>query len=173
MGPVFLTGFMGSGKSTVGSMLARELGWRFVDSDHVIEADAGLSIPEIFRRMGEARFRELERDVVLRLATQGPAVIALGGGALLNPETRRAVQAAGRLVYLAASPEEIQSRLRNQTDARPLLAGLGPDARRERIGALLEQRRPIYESAEMRVDTDGYTLAEVVERVRSLLRESR
>jgi shikimate kinase len=168
---VFLTGFMGVGKSTVGSLLAHALGCRFVDSDQLIEAEAGLSIAQLFQQRGEAAFRELERAVVQRLATEAPAVVALGGGALMNPRTRSAVNASGTLVYLSANPEHLLERLKSTADTRPLLAGLTSEQRQERIRSMLSDRRPIYESADFRVETDGLTPSEVAERVRSRLQE--
>src|ERR1700683_4779598 len=79
---IVLTGFMGSGKSTVGPLLARQLGWKFVDADDVIAAEAGATIPEIFAREGEAAFRERERAAIARLASEDALVLALGGGAI-------------------------------------------------------------------------------------------
>ena len=98
-------------------------------------------------------------------------VIALGGGALLNPETRSVVKASGTLVYLSANPEQLLERLESTADTRPLLEGLTPEQRQERIRSMLGDRRPIYESADLRVETDGLSPSEVTGRVRALLQE--
>lgn len=133
----------GSGKTTVGRQLARRLGLPFFDSDHAIEERLGCSIREYFAREGEAAFRELEQKVLAELA-QGPhAVIATGGGAVLREANRECLRAAGPVVYLRSSPEELHRRLRHDT-TRPLLQVADPLAK---LRELYDQRDPLYRQA--------------------------
>src|SRR3990172_1200327 len=125
---LFLTGFSGTGKSAVAALVAKALGWRAIDTDKLVEEAAGRSIPEIFDHDGEARFRELEREAVVRAASEDNAVVATGGGAALAVENRRAI-ADGLVVCLDARPEAILKRLRSEdvpVSERPLLAGDDP-----------------------------------------------
>ncbi len=135
---------MGTGKSTVGRLVAALLGMRFIDSDAEIVARDGRTIPDIFAQDGEAAFRQIERAVILDLASQQGLVIATGGGALINPETRAAVQESNLVVCLTASPETIEARLRGTEGTRPLAANWR---------TLFEQRRTVYESFAHRIDT--------------------
>jgi len=147
---ITLVGMPGSGKTTVGRHLARRLRLPFFDSDHVIEERLGCSIREFFAREGEAAFRDLEQQVIAELA-QGPAaVIATGGGAVLREANRHALRAAGRVVYLRASPEELYRRLKHDT-SRPLLQVADPLAR---LREMYAQRDPLYrEAAHFLVET--------------------
>ena len=143
---------MGSGKSTIGPLLAARLGCPFVDSDAEIEREAGRRVAEIFAQEGEAGFRAREAAAVERLA-QEPAVVALGGGAIAQPGLRERLRGRGVIVYLRASVESLAERIGGGDD-RPLLRGLPPGGRRERLRALLAEREALYESAELRIDTD-------------------
>jgi len=171
---VILTGFMGAGKSEVGRRLGRDLGWRFVDTDALIEAAAGRSVAAIFAGEGEAEFRARERQAVAEACQLADTVIAVGGGALVDPDNRRALLAAGPLVCLRATPRELLRRLGEARD-RPLLNGDGQASeaeRLERIETLLAARAPIYALATHTVDTDGCTPDEVVEKVRAIIARS-
>lgn len=149
---VVIFGFMGVGKTTVGRLLAPRLGYRFVDSDTEAEREAGMRVEEVFARMGEPAFRELERGVIRRLSMGDGQVIALGGGAVLNPANVEALRRTGRMILLTASPEEISLRTRGDS-SRPLLAGGDKLAR---IRGLLDERRERYiAAADMVVDTNG------------------
>jgi len=149
---VVLFGFMGVGKTTVGKLLAPRLGYRFVDSDSEAEKEAGMRVSEIFTQMGEPAFRALERGVIRRLSHGDGQVIALGGGAVLDPGNVEELRAKGRMILLTASPEEINIRTRRDS-GRPLLAGRD---RLTRIRGLLEERRERYlAAADMVVDTNG------------------
>ncbi|MEJ8837941.1 shikimate kinase [Ramlibacter sp. AN1133] len=147
---ITLVGMPGSGKTTVGRQLARRLGLPFFDSDHVIEERLGCSIREYFAREGEAAFRDLEQQVLAQLA-QGPAaVIATGGGAVLREANRECLRAAGPVVYLRSTPEELYRRLRHDT-TRPLLQVADPLAR---LRELYAQRDPLYQqAAHYRIET--------------------
>ena len=146
---VFLTGFMGTGKSAVGEALARRLGLPFVDTDREIERRAGMTVAGIFRERGEAAFRVLEREAVAEACAGPGAVVATGGGAVLDPESRARMEQSGIIVCLEASPEVILERI-GPGESRPLLAGAADPL--ERIRELLERRAPVYASLPFRVD---------------------
>jgi shikimate kinase len=158
---IVLTGFMGSGKSTVGPMLAKRLGWKFVDADDVIVADAGCSIPEIFRREGEAAFRERERTTIARLAGGENLVLALGGGAIEAEETRELLTSAanGLLVHLEVELATTLRRCEGTERERPILADKANLARR------YERRLPLYRTAHLSVAVDALTPDEVVDAI--------
>src|SRR5262245_6207675 len=123
-GRVILAGFMGTGKTEVGRRLARSLGWTFVDTDALVESAAGRSISAVFADEGEAAFRAREREAVARACAMTAAVVAVGGGALLDPENRQRLLAAGPVICLRAQPGELARRLGAARD-RPLLNGEG------------------------------------------------
>jgi shikimate kinase len=156
---ILLCGPMGAGKSSVGRALAAQLDWGFVDCDARIEADAGLTVAQIFEREGEAGFRARER-AALRDLSASRSVVALGGGAVEAAENREILRGKGRLVWLDARPETLAERV-GSGDARPLLAGLDADARVERLRELCERRAAAYACAELRVETDGRTVSEL------------
>jgi shikimate kinase len=139
---VVLVGMMGAGKSSVGKRLARRLGLPFADADIEIETAAGMSIPEIFAHHGEPAFRDGERRVIARLLESGPLVLATGGGAFMNPETRARIAAHGVSVWLKADLEVLLRRVRRRDD-RPLLKS-DPEATLTR---LIDERYPVYAEA--------------------------
>jgi shikimate kinase len=156
-GPIVLVGAPGSGKSTVGALLAERIRVAFTDVDAVIEQRVGKSIAEIFAENGEAVFRELEETTTAELLSQ-PGVLALGGGAVLSERTRKALR-DHRVVWLRVGPASAISRIGLDT-ARPLLLGNV----RGRLIKLLGERAPLYdEVAGARVDTDNTTPTEVVD----------
>ncbi len=159
---IALAGFMGTGKSTVGRLLAERLGWRFVDTDALIEARAGVPIAHIFAEQGEPAFRRLEAEICRQVAAGRRQVIALGGGALLDAETRRHVQARALLVCLTAPLEEIVRRV-GQDPARPLF-----HADRARLAALYQARAAHYASLPHHVATEGRAPAEIAEEIAHL-----
>ena len=139
-----LVGMPGSGKSTVGRQLARQLGWRFVDSDHEIEHRIGGSIRAYFEQQGEAAFRDVEQLSITELcAAVGPFVLATGGGAVLREANRRALQGHCQVIYLRSTPEELFRRLRHDTQ-RPLLQVKDP---LKRLRDLYRERDPLYRDA--------------------------
>ncbi len=163
---VVLFGFMGVGKTTVGRLLAPRLGYRFVDSDTEAERELGMRISDAFTRLGEPAFREVERGVVRRLGHGSGQVIALGGGAVLDPRNVEALRGSGRLILLTASPEEIGLRTRGDA-SRPLLAN---GDKLTRIRALLDERRDLYlAAADMVVDTNGVPPIRVAEAIQCRL----
>ena len=168
-GPVFLTGFMGVGKTRVGRILAQQLGRCFLDTDRMIEQRAGKSIAKIFADEGEAHFRQLERDCVLEACQRPDAVVALGGGAITRADNVEAVRCAGVLVCLKADVETIFARVRRRSN-RPLLAGLEPQAQRAKIESLLRERTPYYDQADIELyTTQAQTPEETAEKLRDLL----
>ncbi len=152
---------MGAGKSSVGQALARRLGCGFRDTDVEVERAAGRSVAEIFAAEGEAGFRARERAAVAACA-RAAGVVALGGGAIAEPESAALVSAAGTIVYLRARAETLLARV-GDAEERPLLAGYGEGERLEKLRELLVAREAAYSKARIRVDTDECTLEEVVE----------
>lgn len=154
---IVLTGFMGSGKSTVGPLVAARLGWRFIDVDDVIEAEAGMPIAEIFARHGEPYFREQEHAVISQLAAQDNLVLALGGGAV-ETEATRTLLAAGEgtlLVHLEVQLATTLTRCGGTEGTRPVLADQANLAKR------YERRLPLYRMAHISVIVDDLTPDEV------------
>lgn len=164
---IALAGFMGTGKSTVGPLLAEQLGWRFVDTDALIEARAGLPIPRIFAERGEPIFRRLEAEVCRQVADGARQVIALGGGALLDPHTRAYLQARALVVCLTAPLEEIVRRV-GEDPARPLF-----HADRARLAALYAERAVHYAALPHHLATEGRTPAEIAEEIVRLWQQHR
>jgi shikimate kinase len=161
---IVLTGFMGSGKSTVGPLLAKRLGWRFIDVDDVIVAEAGCSIAEIFSRRGEAAFRDLEHETIARLAANDALVLALGGGAIEREETRKhLLNSPGTLlVHLEVELATTLKRCSGTEGTRPVLADQTNLARR------YEKRMPLYRMAHVSISVDALTPEEVVEAILSV-----
>jgi shikimate kinase len=171
---VILAGFMGTGKTEVGRRLARSLGWTFVDTDTLVEAAAGRSVSAIFAEEGEPAFRAREREAVAHACGLTATVVAVGGGALLDPENRGRLLAAGPVVCLRASPRELVRRLGTARD-RPLLNRDGSASEQDRLArieSLLAERTPVYALATHAVDTDGLSPDEVAVRVRTLVEET-
>ena len=156
---ISLIGLPGSGKSTVGRQLARRLQLPFVDSDQAIEARLGCPIREFFEREGEARFREIEAEVIDTLTQQGPGVLSTGGGAVLRAENRQHLRSRGRVIYLKSHPEELIRRLRHDTN-RPLLQVADPMAK---LRELFATRDPLYrQTAHFVVETGRPSVATLV-----------
>ncbi|POR46802.1 shikimate kinase [Bosea psychrotolerans] len=159
---IVLVGMMGSGKSAVGRRLATRLGLPFVDADTEIETAAGMSIPEIFAQRGETEFRDGERRVIGRiLTTRAPLVLATGGGAYMNAETRERIAKLGISVWLKAEPEVLMRRVRKRSN-RPLLQTADPDATLRRM---LTEREPVYALADLTLISRDDPLDVVVEDV--------
>ena len=149
---IILVGLMGAGKSAIGRRLASRLGLPFVDADNEIERAAGCSITDIFELHGEAAFRDGERRVIARLLAHPPHVLATGGGAFMDAETRAAIRACGTSVWLRAGLDLLVSRVSRRSN-RPLLAGGDP---RTILEGLIAERHPIYAEADIIVDSrDG------------------
>jgi len=160
--PIFLVGFMASGKTTVGKLVAERLGWAFDDLDDLVTRAAGRPVADIFAAEGEAGFRRRESDALREAAGRRRAVIATGGGAACREDNLVAMLAGGVVVTLAVSPEEAIRRA-GSLSGRPLL-----DGKVDPVGAaraLLDVRLEFYERAHVRVDTDGRTPADIADAV--------
>ena len=164
---ITLTGFMGSGKTTVGKVLADFLGCPFYDLDALVVKKAGRSIPEIFADGGEAAFRTLEAKVLRQAVekyAESTAILSLGGGTLGTPASARLVAEKTTCIYLRASVDTLAARLAPEAAGRPLLRG-APDLR-DRIAALLAGREDVYAStAHVTVDTDGLSPEQIADEI--------
>ncbi len=165
--PVVLVGLMGAGKTAVGRRLAALLGVGFVDADEAIVEAAAMCIPDIFEVYGEAAFRDLERRVVARLIDETPGVLALGGGAFVDPRTRAALAGRTVTIWLKADLETLVGRTAKRRASRPLLMQGDPQAI---LADLMARRYPIYALADHTVVTGDQPLDEVAETLASLLR---
>jgi shikimate kinase len=163
VGRIVLTGFMGAGKSTVGSLLAARLGWRFLDSDSVVEARAGMTVAEIFARAGEPAFREMEAFAIRESAVVDATVLALGGGALETAGTREFLASLPdcALIFLEAPLETLIRRCSGDAEApvRPVLAD------RARLAERYDARLAWYRQAHLTVSTAGISPEQVAERI--------
>ncbi|MFO8000272.1 MAG: shikimate kinase [Marinilabilia sp.] len=151
---VYLTGFMGSGKSTLGHILGRMLKYQFIDLDRLIEEKERATIPELFARFGEERFRELERLAVHETTKMAGTVIATGGGAPCFFDNMEVMNKNGTTVYLQLSPETLVRRLLPGQESRPLIAGKSEDELQAFIRDRLKERAPYYQKAHIIADTD-------------------
>jgi shikimate kinase len=158
---IVLTGFMGSGKTTVGLLVAERLGWTFVDVDDVIAAESGATIPEIFSREGEAAFRERERGTIARLAGGEGVVLALGGGAIEDPATRSLLLSTAEtlMVHLEVELETALERCRGTELLRPVFAD------QANLASRYERRLPLYRMAHVSIAVDALTPEQVAEAV--------
>ncbi|MFI5338564.1 MAG: shikimate kinase [Candidatus Methylomirabilales bacterium] len=166
---VVLTGFMATGKSSVGLRLAARLGYDFADLDTLIEAEEGMPVPQIFATRGESAFRELEARMVEQAADRTGCVVATGGGTIVNPRNLLALKRSGVVIALTAEPEVILSRIGGGED-RPMLRG---GEKRERVRLLMEERAPAYARADLTVDTSDRTVDQVVDHLVELLARDR
>lgn len=154
---IVLTGFMGSGKSTVGPLIAERLGWRFIDVDDVIEIEAGTTIAQIFVQRGEGAFRDLEHETIARLASEDHLVLALGGGAIEREETRNLlIRTSGTfLVHLEIELQTTLTRCSGTEGTRPILAD------HANLSARYQRRLPLYRLAHATINADSLSPAEV------------
>ncbi|MCK4403291.1 MAG: 3-dehydroquinate synthase, partial [Dehalococcoidia bacterium] len=168
MANIIITGFSATGKSLVAKEVARRLNWNFIDTDDEIVKLAGKSIDEIFQQDGEGRFRELEREVIRKGCQQRQTVIAIGGGAIVDPQNYKLLAQSGLIICLEAKPETIYQRLFQNatygcgTEVRPLLATNNP---LERIRQLKASRQPYYANVDWTIHTDRLSLSQVAEEV--------
>jgi shikimate kinase len=158
---IVLTGFMGSGKTTVGPLVAERIGWTFVDVDDVIEAEAGTTIPEIFRSGGETEFRRQERQTIARLARGEGLVLALGGGAIEDEATRLLLLTVPEtlLIHLEVKIETTLARCKGSEHLRPVLAD------QENLASRYARRLPLYRMAHVSIAVDALTPEQVAEAI--------
>lgn len=168
---VILTGFMGTGKTSLGKLLATKLGRPFIDIDKKIEYETQMSIPKIFEQYGEAHFRELEKKAVKELSQRRGLVIATGGGTIKDEENIRLLKNSGVMICLTTEPEEILNRTARRGE-RPVLDG-GGDERLETIKRLLAERKQYYDRADYHVDTTEWSPIQIVDAICRYLRQFR
>jgi shikimate kinase len=149
---IFLIGFMGSGKTTQGSRLARQIGYRFIDMDQLIEETAGMTVPEIFNDHGEKVFRKWERDILLEQCKGEQLVISTGGGAPCHSDMMDLMNTHGTTIYLEMSPAALRDRLIHSRTERPLVKGKSPEELLDFISKLLKEREEYYKRASLIVN---------------------
>lgn len=159
---IILTGFMGVGKTSVGTKLAKDLDYTFVDSDALIEADQKMTITDIFATFGEPRFRDIESAILEGLLRGERQVVSTGGGAVIRDANRSLFRKAGFVVCLSARPEVIFERVKHETH-RPLLRTPDPPAK---IKELLDSRAPFYAQADASIDTSDKSVDEIVQLIK-------
>ena len=164
-----LVGFMGSGKTTIGKRVANKLSVKFLDMDAEIEKREGMKVSDIFAKEGEMHFRHLERALTEELAAKSSLVIATGGGVVLDPRNIEDFQKTGVVMGLGVHLDSVMARVGHHTH-RPLLEGGTEATKRERIEKLLAEREPIYRAAGEYIDTNSYTIDEVVDKVIAIYR---
>lgn len=166
-GHIFLIGFMGTGKSTVAAELERLLGIKRAEMDAMIVEEQGMAISDIFARYGEAYFRELETNMLIKLKKQPRMIISCGGGVVLREENKEHMRMSGRVVLLSAEPETIYHRVKNSKD-RPILNG---NMNVDFIRTLMEKRRTFYEAAaDITIRTDGKHVNEICREIDARLK---
>jgi len=161
IGNIYIVGFMGTGKTSAGRLVARQLGLEFVDMDTLVAEREKRSIPDIFKESGEPYFRRLEKGLVAELTQKKGVVVSCGGGAFVDPENIAVMKKTGVVVCLTSSPEKILERTKRYAH-RPLLQVADPLAR---IRELLEARRPSYEQAHHLIDADRLSVKETAEMI--------
>ena len=159
---IVITGFMCTGKTSVGKLLAEKLGYQFVDTDDLIEQRVSMKISDIFSVYGEPYFRDVETEVVKEVAKKDKFVISTGGGVVLRKVNMDELRKNGIIVNLTAKPETIYNRLKNQPGVRPLLNK--PDPMNEII-KLLSQREEYYKNCDLRIETDNFTVEQIVQQI--------
>ncbi len=172
---VFLAGFMGSGKSTIGPILANTLGWNFYDLDKVIEKKHGKKVADIFFEKGEAGFRIIEREVLQEIACGTNLIISLGGGTMADQKNINFMKKKGKIIFLEATAESYYQRLRFKAD-RPILKGkneelLPPDELKKRITEILNYRKKFYDQADLSFRTDNISIGKTVENISRIILE--
>jgi shikimate kinase len=165
---IILTGFMGVGKTSVGTRLAKDLGYAFVDTDALIEADQNLTITAIFAKFGEPYFREVEAKIIRQVMQAESQVVSTGGGAVIWDMNRQAFKKAGFVVCLTARPEAIYERIRHETH-RPLLQTPDP---RGKIRELIESRAKFYAQADAVIDTSQISVEDVITIIKERIRHA-
>ena len=167
---LILIGYRGTGKTSVGRLLAQQLGWNFVDADDEVEHSADKSIAQIFSDDGEEVFRDLEQRIVAELCQRKQHVVSLGGGAVLRDTNRAAIQSGGTVVWLTASPATIQQRLELDPATRARRPNLTQQGGLDEIETVLKQREKFYRAcADLEVDTETHSLEEVAAKIQAHL----
>jgi shikimate kinase len=165
---IILTGFMGVGKTSVGTRLAKDIGYTFVDTDDLIEADQAIKITDIFSTFGEPYFRDVETRIIREVMGRENQVVSTGGGAVVRDENRAAFKKAGFVVCLTARPEVIFERIKHETH-RPLLQTPDPMAK---IKELLDSRANFYAQADVIIDTSEKSVDNVISEIKERIRHA-
>jgi len=163
---IILTGFMGVGKTSVGTQLAKDLGYAFVDIDKLIETDQNLTITSLFSKFGEPYFRKVEAAIIQQVMMGEGQVVSTGGGAVIQDANREAFKKGGYVVCLTASPEVIYERIKHETH-RPLLQTAEPKAK---IKELLDSRAKLYAQADVSIDTSDKSVDDVIKAIKERIR---
>lgn len=172
MKSIALIGFMGTGKSTLGKVLAQRLALPLVDLDAVIVQEQQMEIKDIFTRDGEEKFRQMEHDVLCRYAAQPDRILSPGGGAVLRAENRAVLRDNCWVISLMARPEVILERVNQDSTVRPVLENREPgQSKLQRIEQVLAQRLPFYEEADLVLDTSDQTVDALAEQVVAWVQE--
>lgn len=165
MGNIYLVGFMGTGKSSVGRELAKKIKWQFMDLDELIELREKRDIPHIFAQDGEPYFRRLEKRVLKEVSKETKFIVACGGGIVLDKENIKIMKEQGRVICLTASPKEILNRTKGCAH-RPFLNVADP---KKQIELLLKLRAPFYARVDKTIDTSKISIKEVVEKISQII----
>lgn len=172
---IYLTGFMASGKSTIGPILANTIGWDFLDLDKVIEESSGKTIKKIFIENGEEFFRALETKHLTDISKYSKHIISLGGGTIATEENLKIIKSSGLLIYLESSPEETYKRLRFKRDRPALLFDGDDEPTKEKflnkINYLLSNRIKYYNLADYKINTDKFSVGSTVDRIAAIIKK--
>ncbi|NWF88647.1 MAG: shikimate kinase [Ignavibacteriaceae bacterium] len=170
---IYLAGFMGAGKSTIGPILANTIGWNFFDLDQLIEKKHNKKVRDIFEQEGESSFRKYESETLLELSNQNNLVVALGGGTMASDDNLKVLKKTGTTIYLKANTESFYKRLRYKRDRPNLGVNESDDFSKEkltnRIDQLLAKRSQYYEQADIVIETDNYSVGKTVDKIVKLL----
>ena len=160
---IFLVGFMGSGKTTIGKRLAEPIGFDFVDTDRFIEMQQGMTVSELFARHGETAFRKMERNILLEMKKIDYAVVSTGGGLPCHNNNMDVMLANGKVVYLKTSPQALAHRLVRSCTERPLIKGKTGIELRQYIEEKLTEREPFYSRAHIVVQTESFSMEKLLQ----------
>ena len=173
---IYLTGFMGSGKSTVGPILANTLGWDFYDLDKVIEEKTKRKIREIFEQKGESYFRKLETDTLKEISESKDIIISLGGGTIANKENLEILKKTGKIIYLKVSLNTVYHRLKYKKDRPALIKSnsesLSKEEMTDRIKKLMDSRTEYYEQADYTIDMDANSLGKTIDKIVKIISQN-
>ncbi len=168
---IYLIGFMGSGKTTLGRKLASDLRWTFIDLDRVIENDTGLKIPEIFSTKGEVYFRAAESEALRKMEHREKVVVSTGGGTPCSANNIDFMNETGLTIYLKMSPDKLYNRLARSSGERPLLKDLGPAELFDFIVKKLGEREEWYSKASLTIDGGGCEIGGLLSRIKNWIQE--
>jgi shikimate kinase len=165
---IFLIGFMGSGKTTLGKQLAESLGYQFIDQDYLIEEEENMTINEIFNTKGESKFREIERYILTKLTKSDNIVVATGGGAPCFFDNAETMKTKGFSIYLRVSPQALFERLRNAQATRPLIKNKTDHELQNFIKMKLQEREPFYLNSSISIQSDTISCQDLLNEIRKV-----